>query len=165
MEKKYIICRDIKDKKYKVPVTDLNFRTSVYGLIFKNDKILLSKQWDGYDFPGGGVEKGELIENALKREVWEETGVKVTPGKLLTITEDFFISLETKTPLHSILIYYLCTKPTGRISTRNFDRYEKTYLSAAEWVDVKDTGKIKFYNGVDSPRLIKEAYLAFRGII
>jgi len=158
MTKKSIICRDIKGKKYKVKAEELNFRPSVYALIFKGNKILLSKQWDGYDFPGGGVKKGELLEEALKREVWEETGLKITPGKIVEAAEDFFVGIESKKKLHTILLYYLCNDPKGKISTGNFDENEKKYAGPAEWVNLKDIKKIKFYNGVNSPKLIQKAY-------
>jgi 8-oxo-dGTP pyrophosphatase MutT (NUDIX family) len=162
MRKQFVICRDIKGKKYKVKSEELQYRPSVYCLIFKGDKILLSKQWDGYDFPGGGVEKGELIKDALKREVWEETGLKVQPDKLVGVFEDFFISIEKKRRLQSVLIYYTCRNPKGKISTKNFDENEKVYASAAEWIDLKKIKKIKFYNAVDSVKLIQEAYKELR---
>ena len=57
-----ITCLDIKGNKSKVPVSKLTFRPSVYGVIIKNGSILLSRQWDGYDFPGGGIKIGETIE-------------------------------------------------------------------------------------------------------
>jgi 8-oxo-dGTP diphosphatase len=156
--KKYVICRDIWDKKYKVAAAELQFRPSVYGLVFRNDAILLSKQWDGYDFPGGGIEKGESIPDALRREVWEETGLTVKPGKLVNVFEDFFLTIEGKRPCHSILLYFLCTQPKGKITTKHFDEYEKEYGAPAEWMPVEKIKRLKFINSVDSPALIKEAY-------
>src|SRR5680860_1674873 len=158
MKTKFVICEDINKKPFKVKAEDLIFRPSIYGLLFKGEKILLSKQWDGYDFPGGGIKKGELSIDALKREFWEETGLRVTPAQLIMVTENFFISIESRKSLHGILIYYICQNPQGRISTKHFDTHEKAYMSAAEWINVKDIAKLKFYNGTDSVKLIKQAY-------
>lgn len=158
MKTKLVTCEDIDKKPFKVKAEELIFRPSIYGLLFKGDKILLSKQWDGYDFPGGGIKKGELALEALKREFWEETGLHITPDKLITVTENFFISIESRKSLHGILIYYICKSPKGQISTKYFDIHEKTYLSAAQWIAIKDIKKIKFYNGVDSVKLIQQAY-------
>ena len=59
---KKILCKNDFDHKRKiVPANELIFRPSVYAVIIKSGKILLSRQWDGYDFPGGGIEKGESI--------------------------------------------------------------------------------------------------------
>jgi 8-oxo-dGTP pyrophosphatase MutT (NUDIX family) len=158
MKTKFVTCEDLNKKLFKVKAEDLIFRPSVYGLLFKGDKILLSRQWDGYDFPGGGIKRGELTLDALKREFWEETGLQITPTELITVTENFFISVESRRSLHGILIYYICKSPKGKISTKHFDAHEKAYMLAAEWVDIKDIKKIKFYNGVDSVKLIKQAY-------
>lgn len=162
MKTKFVTCEDINKKPFKVKAEELIFRPSIYGLLFKGDKILLSPQWDGYDFPGGGIKKGELSLEALKREFWEETGLRVTPDKLITVTENFFISIESRKSLHGILIYYICKNPKGQISTKYFDTHEKAYMSAAQWVNIKDIRKIKFYNGVDSVKLIKQAYAIFK---
>ncbi|QQG52311.1 MAG: NUDIX domain-containing protein [Candidatus Falkowbacteria bacterium] len=162
MKSKTVICEDINKKKFKIKAEELIFRPSVYGLLFKGDKILLSKQWDGYDFPGGGLKKGELIAEALKREFWEETGLRIMPDKLVTVADSFFISIESRKSLQGILIYYICKNPRGRISMANCDVHEKIYMSEAEWINIKDIRKIKFYNGVDSVKLIKQAYAMFK---
>ncbi|MBU1083407.1 NUDIX domain-containing protein [Patescibacteria group bacterium] len=60
----------------------------VRGIVIDGDKITLLKRVKGdhvfYVFPGGGVEEGEDIEVALKREMMEELGVDVLVDKILT---------------------------------------------------------------------------------
>ncbi len=156
MEKK-VICSDIEGNKFNVPVSELSFRPSVYALIIENGKILLSKQWEGYDFPGGGMELGETIEKALKREVMEETGVEVQVGKVIACENSFFKLPFVGTYVHSILMYFLCKNIGGILTTDNFAENEKKYADMPEWIDLNNIDKIKFCNSVDSVRIIKEA--------
>lgn len=154
---KKILCKNFDGKRRMVPVNELIFRPSVYAVIVKGNKILLSQQWDGYDFPGGGIKKGELIVDALKREVWEETGVKIKPGELLHAQEDFFIGTSSDKCFHSTLLYYGCKSFTGKANAKHLVGDEKRYSSGPEWVDLKRINKIKFKNPIDSVRLIKKA--------
>jgi ADP-ribose pyrophosphatase YjhB (NUDIX family) len=49
--------------------------------ILKNHKnqyaVMYSSEFDLYSFPGGGIEEGENVEDALKREIVEETGCDI----------------------------------------------------------------------------------------
>lgn len=155
VENKKVICRDIENKYHEVPVEKLTFRPSVYGVIIKKGKILLSKQWDGYDLPGGAIELGETIEEALIREVKEETGVDVEVGKIISCENSFFKLPGNGKPVHSILIYYQCNLLGGEISTDFFSKDEKKYAGKAEWIEVTKIKKIKFYNSIDSVKIIK----------
>lgn len=76
-----ITCRTIDGKTQEVDAGDLAFRPSVYSVAIRDGKVLLSPQWDGYDFPGGGVELGEAIDEAFRREIKEETGLDAERGK------------------------------------------------------------------------------------
>ena len=74
---KKIICDDIYGQTYEVEKNQLSYRPSIYGILIENNKILLFRQFDGYDIPGGGAEIDETMTETLVREFWEETGIKV----------------------------------------------------------------------------------------
>ena len=59
-------------------------RPSVRGILIRDGKILMvhSLKYDYYKFPGGGIEAGESLPEALCREVREESGMKVEPASI-----------------------------------------------------------------------------------
>lgn len=54
-------------------------KEAAIAVIFRNDQLLLIKRRDVpvWVFPGGGIDEGETPEQAVLREVWEETGLRV----------------------------------------------------------------------------------------
>lgn len=150
-------CLDIKRQEYEVETSDLSFRPAVYGVIIENSKILLSRQWDGYDFPGGGVHLGERLMDALRREVKEETGLDVEPVKTVSCKDSFFKLPYKGNFVQSIHIYYLCRVVGGKISTEFLEGNEKDYAQEAEWIDLNKINDINFVNSVDCPEVIRMA--------
>lgn len=153
---KKVICIDRDKNQHEVAVKNLKFRPSIYGLIIKDGAILLSRQWDGYDFPGGGIELGEDIKVALIREVKEETGLDVKVGKIVTCENSFYKTIKNDC-WHSILIYHQCEVIGGQLSIEKADEDEREYISMPEWIPLEDIEKIKFINSVDSVGIIKLA--------
>jgi ADP-ribose pyrophosphatase YjhB (NUDIX family) len=63
----------------------------VTGVVIEDDRILLLNQdtdtGRSWSLPGGKVEEGETLATALVREMREETGLEVEPGRLLYVCD------------------------------------------------------------------------------
>ena len=58
-------------------------------VVNEKDEVLLEKNnRAGWVFPGGQVEEGENLIDALKREIMEETGVDVEVGEVFCISSN-----------------------------------------------------------------------------
>jgi 8-oxo-dGTP diphosphatase len=92
-------------------------RIRVCGLCWHEDALLMVKHKMGnQDFwapPGGGVEFGEPLAEALRREIAEETGLTVLPGKFLFGCE--FI----QKPLHAVELFFEVQKIAGALKNGN----------------------------------------------
>lgn len=70
----------------------MKYRKAVFVVTYavdgsKVEYLLLKRKlhWRGWEFPKGGVEKRERLKETVKREVWEETGLK--PSKIKRFSE------------------------------------------------------------------------------
>lgn len=71
---------------------------SVAGVVLKEGKVLLCRHTYGGGkglliVPGGYLERGETPEEAVRRELREETGITAEPGRLLAVrfgTKDWY---------------------------------------------------------------------------
>lgn len=152
-----VVCRNAKGEAKEVAVSGLSWRPSVYGVFIKDNAVLLVGQHgDGYDFPGGGIDLGETIEQAFVRETKEETGLTATIGDLLLVRDDFFIHPTNKKTFATICLYY-AGDIIGEHVTHNYIEADTTYAGKAEWISLESIESLKFYNPVDSVALIKKA--------
>lgn len=73
-----------------------------------------------WEFPGGSVEFGETLRDALAREIYEEYGIKIEVGELLTVT-DHILPDENQ---HWVSPSYLCRVIEGTPEIREPDKCE-----------------------------------------
>jgi len=89
----------------------------VGALILEGDRILMVQRGKapllGYwSLPGGAVETGELLREAIAREVLEETALTVEVGEMAEVFERLMPDADGGTEYHYVLLDYLC-KVTG----------------------------------------------------
>jgi len=94
-------------------------RRIVCGWVARENKILLvdrpHQPWKGYyGPPGGGVRKGENLKDAIIREVFEETGLKV---KVKRFMGSFVIRHQVGTDVRMYM--FECEKVGGKLKARS----------------------------------------------
>lgn len=116
-------------------------KNRVTAVIMRGEKLLMIHRFrDGREYwviPGGGVEDGEDLETALRREVLEETGLAlIAHQRLFDQTGEF----------GDTFIYYRCELAPGEPvlggPEREAQSAENRYI--LEWVDVERVALLGF---------------------
>jgi 8-oxo-dGTP pyrophosphatase MutT (NUDIX family) len=133
-------CVDLHGVKHTVEADKLEWRPSAYAVVIKAGTLLLTPQLNGYDLPGGGLEFGEMPEQAVVREVKEETGIDVSKPVLIDCGSSFFtFQIDgVQKYYQSILLYYVCDYVGGSLSDAGFTSYEKLNSLFPEWVNISE---------------------------
>ncbi len=98
-------------------------RVRVNGLLVQNQSLLMVRLLSPvagkliWMPPGGGLQFGETLTSALRREIREETGIIVSPGPLWYLHE-----VRTR-DVHAIEFYYLCEQQGGALKTGSDPEY------------------------------------------
>lgn len=88
--------------------TNHTFNCRVASLIIKDDTILLEQRpnLSYLSLPGGRLKINESTEEALIREIKEETGYDIKVLKLVSVIENFYLNRHTNKPCHELLFIY-----------------------------------------------------------
>lgn len=110
----------MKRPKRVYPETPL---VGVGAVICGDGKILLIRRANEpgrglWSIPGGLVEVGERIVDAVKREVKEETGIDVEVGRLIDVIENIVVDEDGRVKFHYILIDFEAKPISEKLEVR-----------------------------------------------
>jgi len=88
------------------------------GVAISNGKVLLIRRRSAplageWSLPGGMLEVGETLRDAVKRELAEETGLEVRVGELIEVFERIFLDAGARAEYHYVILDYLCEVTGG----------------------------------------------------
>lgn len=124
------------------------FRYRAAAIIVEDGYVLFAKnEIDDYLYSiGGAVHMGETAEDAVKREVFEETGVEYEVDYLAVIHENFFNnnrgSLEDM-DCHEISLYFMM-KPRGTKQLHS-ESYVMGVKETMHWISIDELSKCKAF--------------------
>ena len=158
MGQETVTCIGFDGKEYSVLASELILRTSIYGIVIKDNAVLRSKQSNGYDLPGGGIEDGETDQEGVEREVAEETGLQVEAQQQVGEQKEGYFKRTHSDGvcIHSFMRYYVCKLIGGEVSTKGFDEAEKTFAEAAEWFPIDKLSTINVASTNDWRDLVQQ---------
>jgi len=115
--------------------------TSVGAVVVRDDAILLIRRGRGvakgqWSVPGGRVEWGETLAQAIEREVAEETGLPVDCGPFIGFVE------RMGAEFHYVILDFWATPTADRPLVAGDDAAE------AEWVPLSELGGVDLVYGM-----------------
>ena len=117
----------------------------VGALIFRRDRILMAQRGKeplkgGWSLPGGLLEIGESLDDAVRREVREETGLEIRPLGVLEIFERIMRDASGAPEYHYVLIDYVCRITGGELCAGDD-------VCAVDWVRRRDLPRLQITEG------------------
>ena len=107
----------------------------VGAIVFDGDRVLLVKRAHEplkgeWSVPGGAVEVGETLEEAIRREVREETGLDIEVGPIVDVLDRIRYDPEGRVKFHYVLVDFVC-RPAGGTLQCASDAEEATWAECA----------------------------------
>ena len=86
-----------------------------------------------WSIPGGLVELGETLTDAIKREIAEETGLSIEPIAVVDVLNRIYWQ-DDRVRYHYVLVDYWCSVVSGNLRAAS-DVDETRWATQAEWSD------------------------------
>jgi len=110
----------------------------VGAVIFDEGRVLLIRRAFAplkghWSLPGGLVELGETLLDAVVREVAEETGLRVEALQLIELLDRIYYE-DSQVRYHYVVADYLCRVVGGALAASS-DAAEARWVDRSEWID------------------------------
>lgn len=126
-------------------------RPGAYGVLMRDGAVLLTHQSEPtpeFQLPGGGVDPGESPSQALHREVFEETGWRISTPRRLGAFRRYTYMPEYDLWAEKLCMIYMA-RPTLKIGDPSEPGHSAQWLDPYEAVDVLgNDGDAAFLRGV-----------------
>lgn len=125
----------IKNRNIKITT-----RQAVRAIVLKDNKILMVHTNKGdYKFPGGGIKRQESHEEALRREVIEETGyiIEGMGERAGIIVQRNPNQFDTSGIFEMTSYYYFCDVKTNK-TKQHLDKYEEEQEFEPRWIELDE---------------------------
>lgn len=117
----------------------------VGAILIRGDRILMARRgkiplkgW--WSLPGGALETGELLEDGIRREVREETGLEVKPVRMFQLFERIMRDSAGAVEYHYVLVDYLCRIVGGSLQAGDD-------VAEVAWVRRRDLAALEITEG------------------
>lgn len=120
--------------KSPAPRQDYIRRMGAYALLPRNGKLLVTRQCDpdpDFQLPGGGLDPGESPVAALHREVFEETGWRISDPRRIGTFRRFAYMPEYDLWAEKICLIYLA-RPAIRLGPPSEPHHSAHWVTAEE---------------------------------
>jgi len=123
-------------------------RVAVGGVVIKEDRVLLVRRGkppsEGeWAIPGGSVELGETLQEAVRREILEETGISIRVGEPVHIFDDVRRDEAGRVRFHYVILDFSGEFLSGEVRAAD-DARDARWVSPAEFSQLNiNTNTIK----------------------
>ena len=119
---------------------------AVSAAIFRDGKVLIVRRGRApakgvYTLPGGGVELGETLQQAVIREIREETALDIEPVELVGFRQAIARDAAGRVERHFVILPFAARYIGGEITLNE-------ELSEADWRDPAALGGLKTTEGL-----------------